>query len=504
MSVSVPGLRYCDTARASADEIFPFQFILSAEGIPARFGYRSMKAGAMELSCSPRLGLARLVAPGGEPAAICLGVAVDAAGRRVADGVISWAAAPAADFWAGLEDFNTGLAGRYLVIGWNGGETRIYSDPSGSYPCVYDPDSGTAASSLLLALERDVRDNPDPDVQAALSGTGRMPFGNTGDARARLLAANHYLKLPAMSEHRFWPRPGDIADISGAASIGVLEKIQARLTAVTGAIAHSARALLPLSGGNDSRTLLACAKPHLGQIARCYTQTYNYNSRADNQSARLLAGAWGLPHETFAEELPFSEAEKSARAGRFEVTTGFAVQPPQTFNNNFWDQLGPDDVILQGNVLEILRASNWRTGNRAHRKLTRDFCMKRCKYIRTEGFTPEYIARWRPEFDAWHDGLPQDAQDKSFDFAFIEHYLPYHGSSLLGLPRGFTLFPFNDRMPLALSAGLPLDYRYSNAANKDLLEMTAPDLAEVPSARDLQAAKRARVQARRRRKAGTA
>ncbi|WP_101068337.1 hypothetical protein [Roseovarius salinarum] len=52
------------------------------------------------------------------------------------------------------------FAGRFLVVISGQGRTRVYGDPAGSLPVVYNPVSGTVAATPLLALVRDIIPNP--------------------------------------------------------------------------------------------------------------------------------------------------------------------------------------------------------------------------------------------------------------------------------------------------------------------------------------------------------
>jgi hypothetical protein len=496
MEGNVLGLRFCNDAGKPADHFFPFQFHLGSAPLPGRAGYASLPLGGRYLSYSRRLSVARLSDSTGALAGYCLGIAIDAAGCRVSDRRFKTAADAGNGFWSEVAEFVTGLAGRYIVLVSSGAETRIYGDACGSYSCVYDPVMGTAGSSLLMALERRISSNRQKDIRVALRGGGRMPFGRTRDEHARVLTANHYLSIPAMTEHRFWPAAGEVAEVPAQESQACLESIRNRLSAVIAGIAATERAALPLSGGNDSRTLLACAKPVLPDIARFYTQVHNYNSRADYKSAARLARAWNFDLERHQQEVPLPEEEAERRIARYKITTGYGALPFQTLDKNFATLPGGNEALLLGNVLEILRASHWRTGNRNHKRLTREYGLRRCKFIGTSGFTERFAAQWMPVFEEWYDGLPADAQANYIDFTFTEQYLGYQGTVLLGTISGFPVFPFNDRRLISLSSRLPLDYRYSNQANQDLLLLAAPELAEIPFARDIQRAKRARRQER--------
>ncbi|MFA3920803.1 hypothetical protein [Ruegeria hyattellae] len=482
-------LRECAARGLSADALFPFQFTLGPASCAGKSGLVPKPFGDRTLSHSRRLAVAALRDARGIEIGYCLGVAVDGAGARLRNRVLADVAAGAEDFWPRIEEFVIGLAGRYLLLLRDGREARIYGDVTSSYPCVFDPQTGQVGTTLLMALPRDLVESDAVDYQMAQAGTHRMPFGHTRDRFARRLAANHYLRLSDMSEHRFWPRPDEVADTDDTTA--EIAAIRTRLAGIITGIASSDRVALPLSGGNDSRNLLACAKPVRHQIARYFTQTHNRNSRVDFRSAQGLAQAFDIPLEHHDAGAEFSAEVLAERIDRYRLTTGFSVPPLHTQNKNFWDDLGSDEIVMLGNVMEILRATHWRTGDITHRKLNRKFGLKRCLFVGGGGFTADFVARWLPEYNGWFAALPTDAQRKYIDFGFLEHNLPNLGLSLCGQLENFYLSPFNDRELCARSARLPLEYRFSNQANTDLLALAAPELAEVPFAWEIHSGKAA-------------
>ncbi|MDP5220757.1 hypothetical protein Q5Y75_26570 [Ruegeria sp. 2205SS24-7] len=482
-------LRDCAVRGISADALFAFQFTLGPVSCAGVSGLIPKPFGDRMLSHSRRLAVAALRDNAGVEIGYCLGVAVDAAGARLRDRVLSDVTVGTDEFWPRIEEFVIGLAGRYLLLLRDGREDRIYGDVSSSYPCVFDPQSGQVGTTLLMALPRDIVESEAVDYQMAVAGTHRMPFGHTRDRFARRLAANHYLRLSDMSEHRFWPRPGEVGDTDDTDA--EIAAIRTRLAQIMAGIVTSDRAALPLSGGNDSRNLLACAKPVRHQIARYFTQTHNRNSRVDFRSAQGLAQMFDIALEHHGAGVEFSAEQLAERIDTYRLTTGFAVPPLHTQNKNFWDDLGRDEIVMLGNVMEILRATHWRTGDIDNRRLNRKFGLKRCLFVGGGGFTGEFVARWLPDYNTWYDGLPADAQRKYIDFGFLEHNLPNLGISLCGQMQNFYLSPFNDRALCARSARLPLDYRFSNQANTDLLALAAPELTEVPFAWEIHSGKAA-------------
>ncbi len=504
----------------SLGDIFRYQFALTPKTTPRPPDFRSFPFGSHVLHVCPDLPVAWILDDIGERIAVCLGIAVDGAGKVVGDRrmeVVLGRAVEAqssylwsrlsgrllpgrrsrqvvplevsdADYWARIEAFVCQLAGRYVLIAANGPDIRVFGDPSGSMPCVYDPRSGIVASSLLMCLNQPVEDNPAVNVDDALSGRHRFPFGHTADRHVRRARVNHVLSLTDMDERRFWPPEGAFAPAGDDEIPAVIDAIIARLKAVTGGIIRSHPALLALSGGNDSRNILACVQDDLRHLRGCFSHAMSRVGRMDMTSAELVAAKRGLRLTKYDSKdrklLPRRAVLRRRRLGA--LATGFAVTVPRELAEGIIDDLPDGMVVLRGNVMEALRAAHWKTDTPPpeHDPV---FGLKRCLIVHGVNFTPDFIDRWLPDYQAWYDALSADAQAVSFDIAFLEENLPNLGFTYLTFQRNFFVNPFNDRELVTLAARLPLAYRYSNQCNRDILARAASDLADVPFARDLMA-----------------
>ena len=482
--------QYAEQIGATPEELYSYQFALAPDAGEAIEGFSTRPFGARRLIHCPKLRVATLHDSVGGEIGYCLGVAVDNVGVAIEDGRTIGAAAGTGAFWPAVEDFAIGLAGRWLLLVTDGDASRIYGDASGMYNCVYDPVSGGVGSTLLMSLLRDIEETDEVDYTRTLSEGMRLPFGRTRDRHARRLAVNHYLTLDDWSETRFWPKPGTFAETAPGTEREVVAHIKDRLAAIFAGIVTAMPAAVGVSGGNDSRNLVAAGKATLGHVTRFFCHTHNFNSRTDYQSAVLMMRTLGHGVERHpAAPEPYTADEIAARNKRFQRSTGYCVGLHQMTNIKLDGSPRPGEVILTGHVMEALRGAHWMSTKQARRNALK-FGLKRCLFVGGDRFDPEFVAQWLPVFRDWLRGLPRDAKEKYIDLVFPEHYLPNYGTILFGDQQNFGVAPFNDRRIIAL-CGQPVAYRFTNQANEVFLELAAPELIEVPFVTDLRRSKAA-------------
>jgi hypothetical protein len=469
-------------------DVFAYQFTLAPTGMFEVAGFATRPFGRRTLHHCPKLDVVGLRDNDGVEIGYCLGVAVDAGGQRVLGGKVVDTSIGSHDFWQDIETFAIGLGGRWLLLINDGQDVRIFGDASGHYNCVYDPKTGIVGATLLMSLDREIEESDEVDYRQTLTNGLRLPFGRTRDKHARRLAVNHYLRLDDMTETRFWPRADDMAPVDEDGFQRVITTIRDRLGAIFNAIVTTSPTAVGMSGGNDSRNVVAAGKDGLPHVSRFFTHVHNRNSRADYQSAVEVMKVLGHQVERHqAADTPYTDKEIKRRNAVFERSTGFCVGLHQMSNVRLENEPIPGEVIVIGNVMEALRAAHWNSGERSGRH-TLKFGLKRCLFVSGEGFSGDFIRKWLPELKTWYAGLPKNAQHMYIDLVFVEHNLPNLGTLFHADPNNFTVCPFNDRKIIALCAQLPLNYRFSNQANSDLLKSSAPELLDVPFARDFMSA----------------
>lgn len=469
--------------RAAIGDLYSYQFALVPDDSWLLDGFVSRPFGDQRLTHCPKLEVTTIYDRGGNDIGYCLGIAVDRVGVRLDNTRTLDAEKGAANFWDTIETFALELAGRWLLLVRNGVQARIYGDASGMYNCVYDPVKGGVGSTLLLSLMREIKESKEVDYRETLSHGLRMPFGRTRDAHAKRLSVNHYLDLNHWTEARFWPAPGDFKEVDSGGEEEVIASLRDRLAAVFAGIVTSTPTSIGVSGGFDSRNLVAAGKDTLGHVKSFFALTHNFNSRTDFACASSMMKALGFSVDRHMKDpVPYTESELNDRNARFGASTGYAIGLHAWTNIKYRSGPEPGHIVFTGNVMEALRAAHWKSES-ANRPNPFKFGLKRCLF--TKKFDEEFVAHWLPVYKDWVAALPNDAKKRYIDVLFSEHNLPNLGTLFFSHQNNFWMCPFNDRKLIRLSASLPVAYRFSEKANMSLLALAAPELLDVPFVRDV-------------------
>lgn len=500
----------CRSLSLDFAETFRLQFLIAPRHGPAPEGYVSRRLGRWGLFHCPALPVTALTDAAGTPCGYCLGRAVDGAGHRVGErrafagrmdgpGFLERAEAEIADF-----------AGRYTILISGGGQTRVYGDPAGALPLVCAPDEGTVASSLLPTLTRDIVPNPlydtaavsgVPDLAAVGPGSPRRPaqggfsFGHTADRDVFRLAPNHRLCLETFRESRFWPPP----DEDFAAGAGAIEDIAAALAArlgiVCNALAGETPAWFALSGGVDSRMLLAAAEGGFGPNMRLYAHGLNRASYLDTLAAQRIADHLGreiriaVPEDGPAGD--FRDAEAQARAVlHHDISAGFVAPLGEHVRRGALAWIPRDELLIRGNMLELASAVWWPAVHKIDKADPVAHAVVRCQVAAADRAQhDDRMAR----MESWMSRLPENAAGVMHDFNYIENTLPYTQSGLMSVNHCLFLAPACDRRVFALCMAVPFPKRRRGRFFRHVMRQSRPDLLKLPLSKDIAAEQRAQA-----------
>ena len=157
----------------------------------------------------------------------------------------------------GVEDALYDLGGRYAVVVVDGASTTIFHDATGNRSVYYNRDTGTVASHLDM-LVRAL-----PGTTGA--GPGKYPspdamWDRTPFPDVRALLPNHRLDVAAREVTRYFPLTENRAhDLTGTQRYRLIERLwDEQLLRM---VERGVPLVMSISGGVDSRTLLALAEP---------------------------------------------------------------------------------------------------------------------------------------------------------------------------------------------------------------------------------------------------
>lgn len=382
-------------------------------------------------------------------------------------------------FWDHFEKYLDDAAGRYAFVMQACGQSRLYTDPVGMIGAVFNAEDGYVASSVMLAIKRPLRPHPKYDFDVIRDLGGKLSLFHTADADVRRLNPNHFLDLDTLKTQRFWPRdirftpePDNPTDTYRE----IIDTARANI----GAIAQDYPCSLPLSGGQDSRLLLAFAGEHLGKIDQFYTHINNYATRRDAAIAAELCRVCGVELDIH-DKRHFVIARREVRLNKhaYELTFGAPATPPREYQNGVINGVPDGNVILRGHQTDLLRAvyvfrpqTEWRDP---------DWQIERLLIVPRNAFNKDVADRFREDFMAWQSDLPEPAMEKAADFMFLEiYYNSSIGASFPALWRNFYMSPYNSRRLITLSLRFSEARRRASAPVYELIEMMNSDLSKVP------------------------
>lgn len=478
----------CSDHNVSFSQTYRYQFVVSPEPLDLP-GFVSGTCGAFYVSSGEALRRVLLQDRNGVCFGVCLGVAVDHAGQlpeeHFARDFDSTSATALDDF----EDYLAILSGRYALITHLAGQTCFHCDPVGMIGAVYASETRRIASSTFLCINRPVEWHPAYDRAEVEAGEGSYGFSHTCDAHVVRMNANHRMTLESFETKRFWPKPDD-AFTAPAAQYGAIydemiaagQKVIARMTTL-------APTSLPLSGGNDSRILMALAgKETLKDFTQIFSHINTYANRRDAHVAATLCAAKDVPFEVHDRKKVKVERYIRRLAGRrYRIGSGTLTTIPKEIDNGLFLEVVADAIVMRGHQTNIMRGQYLTTANPSDWKNAR-WQIRMMQLVGNGRFTGDVAKRFASDFQACYDDLPMNARDRSADFIFFETLVPAAlGTLFPGQDRAFYLSPFNSRRLVQLSMQPDTTYRLSNATTNDLLLRADPSLAALPFASELPA-----------------
>lgn len=477
---------------------FRYQFVLSE--VPRDLPDLTHRAiGKTQLYHCPALPVTHVRDASGHCRGLLLGYAVDGAGVVASDSESYQLPAAFGDV-ADLQDI---LAGRYVLLTIDpasGDVTQVSVDPASSLGVVYTPDCRLVASTLLLALDRDIDPNPmfglpDPVYGCAelapylppknpeLSSGGYC-FGQTADRGTLRVLPHHVLSLTDYRTRRRW-QPADLAAPLPPAEAA--ERLVARLTAIMGGFMRRPDGYFAISGGRDSRLLLACAPPAEESGMTLYTYANNFASSLDVKVAAAMAQHKGYPILT---SIPpgglkgsFFPRPKRARryAQRAALSNGLLSIGDPWWRNGYAKRLSSGALWMRGNFLEIAMA---RFAPR--RRKTGEAVLLHLLSRLGVGFVGDADkARKTEMMDAWRATLDPVTDATLYDVAYKELALGHSQPAFYGLNEQFYLGPAADQTIFDLCMRVDAGERKSSRFYEAALGIADPALVNYPYAKGI-------------------
>ena len=425
-----------------------------------------------------------------------LGMGVDAEGALVDEQVLQSKLERLRDPQALADDLNE-CGGRFVFIITGPCFERLYIDPSGIMGAVYNQESGIVAATVHLAIDRPLEPTTEyPAAQIASDGSGgRWAFGYTPDRDVKRVLANHYLDLNDYSLTRHWPTAEDefTCHMNEDVIRARLSEVIARHKVIMNALIKSnTPAILPITGGADSRLLLAFAKDALEDVDLFFTHKTNFNTGRDMDLAEELAKAVGVELTTFdlVENSDLVRPKRMCnRTYRHEkLAEGLWDEGPSPDRKKISERmvLPPGGILLRGHVTDISKAVLWQ--KIGVREFERQNGMHHdpdvgLRLLKT-GDDASAFPWYHEQYNAWMDTLPENARRRAVDFMALEQFRCHGlGAQFYAFTHNFYMAPGCDRKIIRLLTSIPPHLRSAYHVNDMLLEQCAPELLDVPYTR---------------------
>lgn len=403
-------------------------------------------------------------------------------------------------------------AGNLVVVAPRDERVRIAVDPTATFPLYYtEHEGGLLFSSLLRPLARVVSAELDDlaileFLRQAYTVGGKTVF----EGIRRFLPGQALVYSPGDSvapveRSRAWTGRSDL-DADEAA-----ERAWSGLDGTLRRGLAAGRSSLMLSGGWDSRTLLASAL-HSGGRVSCYS--HGDPSGREIRIVRDICQAAGVPLrvEPIDDRIldpdllteGFDRTENVVfphwhRAGRILAEADVACVTAGVFGEILGGHYGP--AMLEGTAGKIrsvgrtllgLGAGTRRAAGVSHRQYLRVRPLDRHWYLQRE--YEESIDRPRERMNAAVETAIDrlEARGVNDDLAKVEAFITEHrgtqyiNAQLLSC-RAFTdvAVPFAGKELYTFSTRVPLEAKIHNALNRRMLERHAPSLLRYPMAATL-------------------
>ena len=445
---------------------FPKQFVISpaAGPAPAIAGAREEIAAGWRVQAAPSVPLVPIEDGGGWRVGLLIGWSI-VGGRLLAHGEPLRLGAGQT-----VEGLLPDLAGRAVCLWRGAGGARLQGDAGGFLPVVWAAERGMAAStSTLIDLLAPC------EVHEAAAAVfdfprrrGFLPFELTHHRGVRRLLPGHRLDLDRMEAERVWPPPELCAAplVDEAEAAALVREVADRVRAQVGAFFDGSPAHLYLSGGHDSRMILAAARPHAADLV---CETLVNAAGLDLHIAAKAARAAGARHLA-VEVIPSSRPEVADWLRR----AGWTIYDPvselaATAKAN--ERAVP---VMDGSGAEILRASNWSAEDLEAERLTVETLLRRSRL-------PD-VPVFRAAAEAWLAGIPACDATMALDIAKIDLI---HGcwaaSSIYGHDTQIpSISPFASQRNNAAALRLPKRWKLGEETYRIWMERLWPEGLDVP------------------------
>lgn len=448
--------------------LFRRQFLAGATPVRFRETWRVTKFANLYVSCHPDLEVNKVATDNSE--LLGLGHILDPADVTCGtDGVLKRIIAASRTF-ADFEQAISALGGCWLIFAKIGVECRLYPDAAGMKSAFYTP-SSKMEHMWVASQPRLLHELFDHSVDTHITSEflrskyqNSWPGEITPYVNVRQLLPNHYLELKVGSAHRFWPKECiDSLDIKVGA-----ERVRSIMNRLIASAGSRKDLYMPLTGGHDSRVLLACAGTLRDHI-KFFTVVDPDTELHDVVIPRKLARMFKIDYSVLRTQPADNEFTKL-----YWRNTSYMLSDPSNIKVYTYFNKFEDAFILTGAGAEIARCFYYGDGNHPLRVSAENLAA-------LSGYEGNPVAV--RSFASWLTDVPTDVNINLLDLFYWEHRVGNWGAMIMTGKDMVceTIPPFNCRQLLEAALGVCQDARKRPYhLVRKILEITEPDSLSIP------------------------
>ncbi|MEM5498167.1 hypothetical protein WNY77_12225 [Paraglaciecola mesophila] len=357
------------------------------------------------------------------------------------------------DSFAALELALSTLSGRWALIATINGRSRVYHDAAGQKSVFYHTSvSGErfmcTHPSLLHSLEIVVKDTELQNEFESFTNSGSWPIYALPYCDVHQLLPNHYLDLEELAAARYWPK-GQLQPLTVEAAA---KKMAHLVKGATEAAAARNNCILNLTGGYDSRLILASAVD-IWEQCEFFTVKRTDSPKHDQSIPIKLKNKYKLKHHFVQSSVKSAATAKQNDElnKQLQINVGGMRYDPSLQATLAVKNTIGDKTHLPGLISEVTRCYYYEDGVHPDR-ITPEFLAQRSGF----GSNPIAIKGCK----RWLDNLPDDLSVNILDLFYWEHRLGIWAACGMAFSEAVMdqLSPMNCRA--YLEAGLSTDVSY--------------------------------------------
>jgi hypothetical protein len=404
----------------------------------------------------------------GESAILCIGIVLDPEDPGATNQELLRRITLASTTFERFESATARYAGRWAMFVAIGARRRLYLDASGLKPAFYASIAGRlliASQPGLLTLAAGLA--IDPELSRLLMGSERYADAWPGELTpypgVRQLLPNHYLDLDEGLARRFWPNKAIAPVTVGEAAEAMVAILRGTIEA---ALMRGGPVSMALTGGYDSRVLLACAGRHRSELD--YFDVVDITSPFHEYwIPQRIASALHLNFRHI-----WAHRGQKDQSDLIQRNTGGVWRDPNQHRTSAFNRTHAK-LLLLGNASEVCRCQYYKDGRHP------DPSPELVAY--TIGWGQEPVAL--DSCSRWLSSIPKDANVNILDLAYWELRLGNWCSMVYTALDTFVdaVTPFDCRRYYEIGLGVPVEYRCQPfELYREMLRITDPGLLRWP------------------------